>query len=392
MVIMAEVADVFYETDVLQKDGSRNRQFWKGEAVQLADGNYAHRTDSWMLKSNGEEGKHRVSKPTVTETKNEGKANERTPKEQAISEIESKKDKKLDKRYWPVGEPKPDFLVMPMSAKKYGVIEGGEFNSKRGPDKVDFPAYVQPKLDGIRLLFDGEKGWSRKLKVFGQHCWDWILPEGTTLRSGVHLDGELMLPPDEFSFQETVSAVRTEESNELSQHLEFHLFDVYLENNPSMSFSGRLNMMESLVEDYSERVKIVPTQKVNDHEAVLDAHSKFVAKGHEGSIVRTGSGTYKDATTRSGDLLKLKGFTDEEFEITGVREGKGKFEGMAIFFCETDEGQSFEVTPKGTEEDRRRMFDERDQIVGKDLTVRFQNYSDDGIPRFPVGLAIRDYE
>jgi len=29
---------------------------------------------------------------------------------------------------------------------------------------------------------------------------------------------------------------------------------------------------------------------------------------------------------------------------------------------------------------------------GKKLTVQFQNLTDCGLPRFPVGLAIRDYE
>jgi len=30
--------------------------------------------------------------------------------------------------------------------------------------------------------------------------------------------------------------------------------------------------------------------------------------------------------------------------------------------------------------------------VGKKLTVRFQEWSDAHIPRFPVGIAFRDYE
>ena len=32
------------------------------------------------------------------------------------------------------------------------------------------------------------------------------------------------------------------------------------------------------------------------------------------------------------------------------------------------------------------------EYVGKKLTVRYQELTDDGIPRFPVGIAIRDYE
>lgn len=34
----------------------------------------------------------------------------------------------------------------------------------------------------------------------------------------------------------------------------------------------------------------------------------------------------------------------------------------------------------------------KSKYIGKNLTVQFQNLTDAGIPRFPVGLEIRDYE
>lgn len=390
---MADIKRILYETPTLQKDGTRSKQFWRGEVVELENGDVGHRTDSWSLKQNGEESKHRISKVTVAEAKNVGQANERGPKEQAISEINSKADKKQDKRYWPVGEEKPDFRVMPMSAKKYGTIDGGEFKPKRGPGRMDFPAYVQPKLDGVRMLFDGEVGWSRKLKTFGDHVSE--LFEDLQFGGEVYLDGELMLPPDEHSFQETVSAVKREQ--DLSEKLRFYVFDLYAEDEPGKPFEKRLQLMKGWFSALSSNgasgapIEIVLTTKAESHDEVLEAHAKYVKQGHEGTMVRSASGPYKDATTRSGNLLKLKGFTDAEFEIVGVREGKGKFQGMAVFICASENGE-FEVTPKGTEEERARLFEDREQIVGKDLTVRFQNLTEDGLPRFPVGLGIRDYE
>jgi DNA ligase-1 len=390
---MADIKQILYETPTLQKDGTRSKQFWRGEVVELENGEVGHRTDSWSLKQNGEESKHRISKVTVAEAKNVGQANERGPKEQAISEIQSKADKKRDKRYWPVGEEKPDFRVMPMSAKKYGTIDSGAFKPKRGPGRMDFPAYVQPKLDGVRMLFDGEVGWSRKLKTFGDHVSELFVD--LQLEGEVYLDGELMLPPDEHSFQETVSAVKREQ--DLSEKLRFYVFDLYAEDEPGKPFEKRLQLMKGWFSALSSSgassapIETVPTTKAEGHDEVLEAHAKYVKQGHEGTMVRSASGPYKDATTRSGDLLKLKGFTDEEFEIVGVREGKGKFQGMAVFICASENGE-FEVTPKGTEQERARLFEDREQIVGKDLTVRFQNLTEDGLPRFPVGLGIRDYE
>jgi DNA ligase-1 len=32
------------------------------------------------------------------------------------------------------------------------------------------------------------------------------------------------------------------------------------------------------------------------------------------------------------------------------------------------------------------------ELIGKRLTVRYQELTDGGVPRFPVGVAVRDYE
>jgi hypothetical protein len=85
---------------------------------------------------------------------------------------------------------------------------------------------------------------------------------------------------------------------------------------------------------------------------------------------------------------------DEEFEIVGVKEGEGKFEGLAIFRCKTAQGAEFDATPKGTDAERRAYYEQRAELVGKHLTVRFFEWtsSEPPVPRFPIGIAVRDYE
>ena len=58
----------------------------------------------------------------------------------------------------------------------------------------------------------------------------------------------------------------------------------------------------------------------------------------------------------------------------------------------TEEGELFKARPKGTREQRTLWFDNADSYIGATLTVRYFEMTDDGIPRFPVGIAIRDYE
>ena len=41
---------------------------------------------------------------------------------------------------------------------------------------------------------------------------------------------------------------------------------------------------------------------------------------------------------------------------------------------------------------RKALFKYGRDYIGEMLTVRYQELTDDGVPRFPVGIAIRDYE
>ena len=74
-----------------------------------------------------------------------------------------------------------------------------------------------------------------------------------------------------------------------------------------------------------------------------------------------------------------------------VKEGTGREKGTAIWICKTGE-QHFSVKPEGTLEKRREYLVEKEKYIGKQLTVRFQNLTAIGVPRFPVGVVVRDYE
>ncbi len=65
--------------------------------------------------------------------------------------------------------------------------------------------------------------------------------------------------------------------------------------------------------------------------------------------------------------------------------------GCVIFTCRNDiTDGTFDCTMKVPMEERRRMYDQRDDYINKMLTVRFFDRTDDHIPRFPVGVVFRD--
>lgn len=118
-------------------------------------------------------------------------------------------------------------------------------------------------------------------------------------------------------------------------------------------------------------------------------HDYFAGQGYEGLILRDPSALYKPGDRVVG-LQKYKAFMDAEFKVVDVLEAEGNFAGAAIYVCVTPEGRQFTVNPDGNLETRREIFRNRRRYVGKRVTVRFQNYSDDRLPRFPTRATVRE--
>ena len=93
---------------------------------------------------------------------------------------------------------------------------------------------------------------------------------------------------------------------------------------------------------------------------------------------------------RSHDLQKYKEFLEDEFLIVGFTQGDGRDKGTIIWICVTKEGKEFSVRPRGTMEHRRKLFQTGEKYVGKKLTIIYQELTEEGKPRFPVGKDVRD--
>ena len=130
------------------------------------------------------------------------------------------------------------------------------------------------------------------------------------------------------------------------------------------------------------------TLTANSPDQIKPLHDQFVAEGFEGIMLRAADGPYQ-VNKRSKYLQKYKEFMDDEFRIVGFHEGSGNEKGAVVWDCVTKDAQAFAVRPRGTFEARKLLFQDAAANIGKWLTVIFQEYSTDGIPRFPVGKGIR---
>lgn len=105
-------------------------------------------------------GKLQVKDEVIKVGKNLGKSNETTPAEQALSEAEARWTKQKERKGYSEERGGQDLSLRPMLAHKY----------LENQDKVTFPCFVQPKLDGC---VSGEA--LVKTKEFGYKTIKWLV-------------------------------------------------------------------------------------------------------------------------------------------------------------------------------------------------------------------------
>lgn len=332
-------------------------------------------------------GKEVATRTEIKSGKNIGKKNETSKLRQAQLEAESLFKKQVDAGYVEDLETlESRVLILPMLANKWD--DRSHY--------IEEPFYIQPKLDGVRMLVGRHEGKLLMLSRTGKHVHHLphILEELQWLKEGEFLDGENY--NGSITFEEITGMCRTtlESSASIKDlHLiQFHAFDMFNLSNLAEPFTKRLKRMEAAFGTRSFKcIHMVPTKLIETGELVQQYHSTFVQAGYEGIMIRDRKGPYTLAE-RSNKLLKYKSFQTEEYRIVGAEEARGKDKGTVVWICQTATGQTFGVRPRGTHSQRTQWLRDANRYYGKFLTVQFQNLTEGGMPRFPVGVTIRDYE
>jgi len=156
------------------------------------------------------------------------------------------------KRAKTMWENQKEILILPMLANKW------EDRHKY----ISEPFYVQPKIDGVRLLVSNKGGISRTGKIVpGTEHW------GKGLKDGEYLDGECYDPTK--TFEEITSLYKTN-----PKALDFLVFDYFDTNRPNLTFDERL-----------ERIN-VQTRWVKTKDDIHEVHKEYMDAGYEGTMIR----------------------------------------------------------------------------------------------------------
>jgi ATP-dependent DNA ligase len=364
------------------------------------------------------------SAPTYIEAKNVGKKNERNPFHQVLVSARGKHLKKIDEGSVEKGKlgVKPEeginTMYYPMLAK----------DAKNFKNKIKYPVYIQPKLDGLRcvvflnadkknidlkttdkkhadkLTYKDVVMYTRQKKEYPfnpsndnirKSLLDLLIKNyDTENNESLFLDGEIY--QHNTSLQYLSSESRGTDSKGITG--EYHLYDLFYPKYTIDPFSERTKFLDTIysklgVED-KKFIKLVPTHFVKSQDDNDALYKKYLDNNYEGVMIRSPDGAYakssvkKSASLRSKDLLKRKEIFDEEFEVVDFTQGtKGKDVGAIVWVLETKEGKNFNAVPNIPYEDRYELFKDCEKndnfdkkYKGRMMTIEFRGWSNDKIP------------
>lgn len=326
-------------------------------------------------------GKLITSEWTVCVGTNIGRANERSPEEQAIFEVAANYKKKLDKDYHTeesnISEGSKILPCMLAQDFKKALLR------KNPPNLVN--CYSQPKLDGMRCLVNRHGMWTRNGKpiVSCPHIFNSTLPLFDT-HPDLVLDGELYNHEFKYDFNEIMSIVKqskpTEDDIQKSAELaQYHIYDSQL--NGTDLFSTRSKMVEQLVARISvPYIVSVRTDKVTSKKHLDELYyDDYLSDGYEGQIVRENA-VYEGCRTWS--LLKRKEFFDAEYILVDIESGKGNWTGKAKrATLRDDAGREFSAGILGTMQFTEKLLRDKHLYIGKKTVVNYTNLTPAGVPR-----------
>lgn len=352
------------------------------------------KTTEWTIEVEGNkyrmttgytDGKKTTSTWTECEGKNVGRANATTPEVQALAEATAIHRKRIEQgSFEDITKIDQKVFFKPMLAEPLEDFI----------DKVIFPAYSQPKLDGVRCIVDVSGMWTRQGKpiLSAMHIRE-DLEAFFEANPDAVLDGELYCDKLASDFNKIISLVRKSKPTaadhaESKAVIQYHIYDYpTVEGNFIDRYKALIDFERTPL--FPKSCVLVLTFPVGSREDMVTQYERYMEQGYEGQMIRLNK-AYENKRSRS--LLKDKRFVDAEYTILGVEEGRGNMSGKVgkLYFKNAD-GKDFDAAINGDWEYLAKLLKDK-TLIGKKATVKYFNITPDGVPRFPKVIAIRDYE
>lgn len=278
-------------------------------------------------------------------------------------------------------------------------------------EKLQFPIYGSPKLDGIRAVVDQNgtlksRTWKDIPSYQAQEEFNAIPWVDGELIEGNETDFDV--------YNRTQSHVMSENK---PGNLTYHLFDYPHPDWRHFPFERRLEQLHTVVLEAPapEIYRVVPQKILMSVEDVLEFEQEMLKLGYEGVMLKTPHGKYKEgrATINEGIIYKLKRFLDAEGPVvrfveretnnnpqerdergyakrSSSKTGKTPAGTLGKFKVEF-EGREISVAPGTfTHPELQEIWDNREAYLGRLLKFKYFAHGVKDDPRHARAIGWRD--
>ena len=278
------------------------------------------------------------------------------------------------------------------------VLLAKEYNKKDGSPTVNPVGWwASEKFDGYRSIWNGKSFVSRSGKPF-------MVPEwfSALMPPGIALDGEFWLGRACFEQCGIFRRLVPDEEEWINLDVKYKVFDIPSLNKP---FEERMEFLKKLIEErcncmiqinvpgrivnFKCPLQLTEQIKVSSEKQLQNLFATTIKNQGEGIMLRQAGSFYEQK--RSSTLLKMKAVFDTEGKIIGYKPGTGKYSGMlGSFKCEVLKGKhAGKIFNASGMNDEIRANYKITHPIGTIITVTFNDYTKDGVPRHPRYLRKR---
>jgi hypothetical protein len=295
--------------------------------------------------------------------------------------------------------------------REYPVMLCSPFEQKL-VDKINYPAYAQLKMDGMRfnaIVRDGKCEFrsrnGKEILLLGNLEQEFIALAGSV---DCVFDGELLVMFDgdyQFADRQTGNGILNKAnkgtiSEKEASQVHATVWDVipyvmFETGYCATPYSQRFSSLEILVNKQSsenKKIWLVTSDIVQNLDEAQVLFEGYLEKGLEGIILKDGSGDWEDR--RAKHQIKFKGELECDLKIVAVEEGKGKAEGMlGAIVCESADGVVKVSVGSGFSDLQRKQYWAEnlvDRIVAIKYNSRITNKQGEESLFLPVFIELRE--
>jgi len=267
--------------------------------------------------------------------------------------------------------------------KKFPCMLASSMNEKN-LDKIEYPAFVQTKMDGMRAMAVVKNGavtvYSRNGRVLDVSSQFEELID-VPIDNDYVIDGELLVADngkllDRQSGNGILNkALKGTISDEERKKIIMVAWDYiplsdFEEGKCEMPTNVRMYYLDSIVQ-HVPAISVIDNHIVKSIEEATNIFNELLSKGEEGVILKNIKSEW--VSKRSHDLVKMKEILEADLEIIGVVEGTGKYVGKLGSIIVKDKGHNIEVNV-GTgfnDEQRDEYWKDKDKLIGNTVAVQY---------------------